>query len=126
MALAVPDQEGAGFREAKAEERARRLEQLARGIDLAYYGKNPSKPRKAKPSGPLGKGCGGDKHVSTHRLLHPELYPKKKNKSGRPAATKVQRTILAAGQSDTSPERQRRDGPVAGAPGLCPRSPHGV
>src|SRR5262249_24567494 len=36
------------------------------------------------------------------------------------------RIILLAGRIDTSPERQRRDGPLASARGLWPNLPRGV
>src|SRR5262249_53914484 len=38
---------------------------------------------------------------------------------GERLVTASSQNMLVAGWSDTSPERRRRDHPVAGAPGLC-------
>src|SRR5262249_54687463 len=43
-----------------------------------------------------------------------------------PRRPRRKQSILGAGRIDTSPERQRRDRPVAGAPGLCQNQPRPV
>jgi Transposase DDE domain len=75
--VATGEQDWAVFRGRTGAALAGLLEELARRADPGYYAKNPVRPKKAKQ--PRG-GCGGDKHVSTHRLLHPELYPQPRKK----------------------------------------------
>jgi hypothetical protein len=47
------------------------LRQLARGIELSYYGKNPVRAKGPKTPRPFK----GNRHASTHRLLNPGLFP---------------------------------------------------
>jgi hypothetical protein len=85
MDIATRDEDWEVFRQAKPVTMAGLLAELARRVDIGYYSKNPVRPKKqATPPGP----CKGDKHVSTYRLLNPDLYPpKKKGKKGAGGAS---------------------------------------
>jgi hypothetical protein len=79
MDIATTEEDWEPFRQATARTMADLLRDLARRVDVGYYSKNPVRPKKpatAKAS------CQGDKHVSTHRLLNPHLFPPKKKGSG--------------------------------------------
>ena len=77
MVIAVPEPDWQPFRQASPAGLARLLTHLVRGADVGYYRKNPCRPKKRKKP-PQRRP--GDKHVSTHRLLNPHLYPQKKKK----------------------------------------------
>lgn len=80
MDIATRQEDWELFREASPKGMAALLAELARRVDMGYYSKNPVRPKKAKTPKQPRKG---DKHVSTHRLLNPDLFPaKKKNKKG--------------------------------------------
>jgi hypothetical protein len=69
--IAVPDADWEVFRAAAAGALACLLRGIVVGMRVAYYPKYPSRPRKGrkKPRAPAPR-----KHVSTHRLLHPDRY----------------------------------------------------
>src|SRR5262249_40169441 len=78
--IATSEEDWLPFREASPPSLAALLADLARRVDMGYYSKNPVRPRKPTP--PRSRPRRGDKHVSTHRLLNPHLFPPKKKGPG--------------------------------------------
>jgi hypothetical protein len=81
MDIAVPQQEWTLFAAARPAELAALLQRVVRHADLTYYRKAPAQPKKPRKK---RSTCQRAKHVATHRLLYPDLYPakQKKQKSG--------------------------------------------
>jgi hypothetical protein len=76
MDIAVPPQDWEAFRAAGATSLAALLTEIAGRLEVKHYQKYPSRPRKtaAKPRPKAPR-----RHVSTHRLLNPQVYKDKED-----------------------------------------------
>jgi hypothetical protein len=74
MDIAVPDGDWEVFRTADAATLAALLKEIAARMTVSHYHKYPSQPKKSRKT---TRKLNAATHFSTHRLLHPELYPAK-------------------------------------------------
>lgn len=74
---ATQEEDWQPFRQASPPALAELLAELARRVDVRYDRKNRVRPKKPSPPRPHQ----GNKHVATHRLLHPDLYPPKQQQN---------------------------------------------